>query len=75
MTEKSCNLLEQWIDLPQEKGSGTSWASSDEHLPKLYLSKRLKLATFQQWARRGSREVASEGLTILHIHFCSLGNC
>ena len=37
MTEKSCNLLKQWIDLPQEKGSGTSWASSDEHLPKLYL--------------------------------------
>ena len=34
VTEKSCNLPEQWVDLPQEKGSGTSWASFEEHLPK-----------------------------------------
>ena len=25
------NLLEQWVDFPHEKGSGTSWASSEEH--------------------------------------------
>ena len=34
VTEKSCNLLELWVDLPREKGSGTTWASSDEHLPE-----------------------------------------
>ena len=34
VTEKSCNLSEQRVDLPREKGSGTSWASSEEHLPK-----------------------------------------
>ena len=32
VTEKSYNLSEKWVDLPREKGSGTSWASSDEHL-------------------------------------------
>ena len=37
VTEKSCNLSEWQVDLPQEKGSGTSWASSEEHLPKCYL--------------------------------------
>ena len=31
VAEKSCNLSEKRVDLPQEKGSGTSWASS-EHL-------------------------------------------
>ena len=30
VAEKSCNLLE----LQVEKGSGTSWVSPDEHLPK-----------------------------------------
>ena len=30
---KSCNLSEWRVDVPGEKGSGTSWASSDEHLP------------------------------------------
>ena len=34
VTEKSCNLSEQPLDLPWEKGSGTSSASSEEHLPK-----------------------------------------
>ena len=34
VTEKSCNLSEQRADLLQEKGSGNSWASSEEHLPK-----------------------------------------
>ena len=34
MTEKSYNLSEEQVDLPQEKGSGTSWASSEEQLPK-----------------------------------------
>ena len=34
VTEKSYNLSEQWVDLPREKGSGASWASSEEHLPK-----------------------------------------
>ena len=34
MPEKSCNLSEERVDLPREQGSGTSWASSDEHLPK-----------------------------------------
>ena len=34
MTEKSCNLSEQRVDRPQEKGNGTSCASSEEHLPK-----------------------------------------
>ena len=34
VTEKSCDLAEKRVDLPREKGSGTSWASSEEHLPK-----------------------------------------
>ena len=34
VTEKSCNLSEQQVDLPREKGSGTSWASPEEHLAK-----------------------------------------
>ena len=34
VTENSGNLSEQLVDLPKEKGSGTSWASSEEHLPK-----------------------------------------
>ena len=42
-TEKSCNLSEQQIDLTQEKGTGTSLASLDEHLPK---SSLFKLTTF-----------------------------
>ena len=29
-TERSCNLSEWRVHLPWEKGSGTSWASSDE---------------------------------------------
>ena len=33
-TEKSCNLLEEQVDLSQEGGSGTSSSSTDEHLPK-----------------------------------------
>ena len=50
---------------PREKGSGTSWASSKEHLPK----KRRKLTTFRWWAK-GSWEIASEGATVLHICNC-----
>ena len=34
VAEKSCNLSEQRVDLPWQKGSGTGWASSEEHLPK-----------------------------------------
>ena len=34
VTEKSYNLSECRVYLPREKGSGTSWASSEEHLPK-----------------------------------------
>ena len=34
VTEKSCNLSEKQVDLPWEKGSRTSWASSEELLPK-----------------------------------------
>ena len=34
VTEKSCKLSEWRVDLPWEKGSGNSWASSKEHLPK-----------------------------------------
>ena len=34
VTEKSCNLSEYWVDLPREKGGGTSSAISDEHWPK-----------------------------------------
>ena len=34
MTEKSCNLSKYQVDLPREKGSGTSTASSEEHLTK-----------------------------------------
>ena len=30
--EKSCNLSEKWVDLSR----GTSWASSEEHLPNTY---------------------------------------
>ena len=33
VTEKSCNLSEQ-VHLPRENGSGTTQASSEEHLPK-----------------------------------------
>ena len=33
VTEKSCNLSQR-VELPREKGSGTSSVSSDEHLPK-----------------------------------------
>ena len=65
VTEKLCNPSGYWVDLPQEKGSGTSWASSEEHL--------LKLATFRPWAK-GLREAASEGPAVLHISFCSLSS-
>ena len=34
VTEKSWDLSEQRVDLPWEKGSGTSWASYEEHLLK-----------------------------------------
>ena len=34
VTEKSCSLLEQRADLPWEKESRSSLASSDEHLQK-----------------------------------------
>ena len=34
VTEKWYSLSDQQVDLPQEKESGTSWVSSDEHLPK-----------------------------------------
>ena len=34
VTEKPCNLSEQRVDPPREKESGTSWASSEEDLPK-----------------------------------------
>ena len=34
LTEKSSNLSEKRVDLIREKGSGISWASSDEHLIK-----------------------------------------
>ena len=68
VTEKPCNLSEKRVDLPQEKGIGSSWASSEEHLPKEYLSKRLKQATFRQWAK-GSREAESEEPTVLHYSF------
>ena len=33
VTEKSCNLSEQRVDIPRKKGCGTTWASSEEHLP------------------------------------------
>ena len=32
--KKSCKLSEYRVDLSREKGSGTSWASSEEHLSK-----------------------------------------
>ena len=34
VTEKSYSLSEKRVDLPQENGSGTSWASFEEHLAK-----------------------------------------
>ena len=34
VTEKSDNQSGQRVDHPQEKGSGTSWASPEEHLLK-----------------------------------------
>ena len=34
VTEKSCSLSEQWVDLPPEKRSGTSRACSEEHVTK-----------------------------------------
>ena len=45
--------------------------SSDEHLPKKYQQKRLKLAIFWPWGK-GSREEASEEPTALQIHFSRL---
>ena len=33
-TENYSNLSEQRVDHSQEKGRGTSWASSYEHIPK-----------------------------------------
>ena len=33
VTEKPCNLSER-VHIPQEKGSGTSLANSEENLPK-----------------------------------------
>ena len=73
VTDKSCKLSEQRVDLPQGTGSGINWASSEEHLPKQYLKKRIKLTTFRRWAK-GSKEVANEGPTVLYIRFCSLSN-
>ena len=32
--KKICSLSEKQADLPWEQGSVTSWASSDDHLPK-----------------------------------------
>ena len=34
VTEKSCNLSEQRVDIHEEKESGSSWASFKERLPK-----------------------------------------
>ena len=34
VTEKSGNLLEQWVDFPWEQGSEITSASSCKHLPK-----------------------------------------
>ena len=31
---KICNLSEWRVDHPREKGSGTSWTISEEHLPE-----------------------------------------
>ena len=33
VTEQTCKLSEYRVDLPRKKGSGTSRASSEEHLP------------------------------------------
>ena len=45
MRERSSNLLEQWVEIQKELGSGTSSTSSDEHISKEYQQKRPKLAT------------------------------
>ena len=37
VTEKSCSLSEQQVDLPRENGNQTSSTSSEEHLPKQQL--------------------------------------
>ena len=58
---------------PTKKGSGTSWAIFEEHLPKKYQKKGLKLATFRRSAK-GSRKAASEGPKILYIWYCSLSS-
>ena len=34
VTEKSCSILEQQLDLPWQWGGGTNSASSDEHPPR-----------------------------------------
>ena len=34
VTEKSCNLAEKWVHLPEEKGNGTNWACCKEDLLK-----------------------------------------
>ena len=62
VTEKSCQLSEYWVNIPREKGNGTNWASSEEHLPKKYLQKRLKLATFKQWTQLEAHA------TVFHQH-------
>ena len=51
VTEKPCNISEQPIELSQEKGSGTSWTSSEEYLPKQYLRKDLRWPPFDNEPR------------------------
>ena len=39
MVNNESELSEQRVDLPKQKGSGTSWASSDEHLQEICLER------------------------------------
>ena len=55
VVEESCNISEKLVDFTQEQGNGTSSSSSDKHLSKYYLSKRLKLATFWEVASGGQQ--------------------
>ena len=61
VTEKSYNLSQKWVDLPREKGSGTSWASSDEHLQSNTYRKDLSWLHFDKEPRfQGKQQVKEQ---------------
>ena len=65
MTDKSCNLSEQRVDLPWAKGSGTR--CEEPVLKNIYESNTNR-------KELSSREAAIQGPTVLNICYCSLSN-